>query len=81
MELFKPKGAAAKAGSGADDLQSNDVVKDLLDNFHNNLKEYNKNKDDILESKENINNSTSTIKDIKPLSTNQLLLTSAKKLI
>ena len=44
---MKDKRDEAKAGSRVDDLQSIDVVKDLLDNHYNNLKEYNKNKDNI----------------------------------
>ena len=66
-KLYKLKGGVEKESCGVDDIQSRDAIKELLDTFHNNLRNYNNNIDNILDYSEDINDPTSIIKDMEPL--------------
>ena len=73
-DKFKPKGGIERGDKAFDGLSDDSKLKDLLNEFHNNLqKDYNKNKDNILENEEDINENTQNIKSIEPLLLQQFI--------
>ena len=54
-KLLRHKGSEEKDSNGVDDLKLKDATKKLLDSFNNNIYNYNKNKENILDNTEDIN--------------------------